>query len=176
MREIRNYEKFVSLLWAKIGLKQPNFCDLEKMERSVLAGLAETEELQLVLNLSESTGVSDFVFEMLYGTGEIQNCDRAAVSANQVILVVPLAKAIVCRTAVEADSSNNPMFLQACDQAIHSGRIAIDIKVRVPSDLLKCQRPIGRRENVKTSTKCGCFPQTGFGTFLKKVGDYWKGG
>lgn len=137
-------------------------------ESGSLATQATAIKLQLVLQITIPTILCNLLFEMLHRTGDIENFHRPAVSANQVVLMAAFAKTVVSGPAVETDAANDPVFLEASDQPVNRGRIAVGRKLGIVSDLLQGHRSICGSENRKARPQGTCPPESRLGTGRKQ--------
>ncbi len=81
---------------------------------------------------------------------DIEDFHRTAVTANEVVVMVLLAEAIMRCPAVETDAADDAAFLKSLDEAIHRRGVGVDFEVRTPGDILERERTRGLREDSET--------------------------
>ncbi len=94
----------------------------------LLAGPATAVELEFVIEISIAALFGNLLLKMLDGTGDIKDFDGTTVAADQVILVVSLAQAVMSRAAVKTNPPDDAVFFKLGDQAVDCGGIARDLE------------------------------------------------
>ena len=124
-----------------------------------------------MLEIGETAFLRDLFFEMLHRAGDIEDLDRPAVAADEVVLMMIFAQAVVRRAAVEADPADDAALFETGDETVNSRRIARDIESRTGCDLLQRHGLIRRGEDFQTGLE-SCRPsQAGRRAFRKEVFD-----
>lgn len=121
-----------------------------------------------MLEIGVSARFRNFFLKMLDRTGDVENLDRAAVTANQIVLVAALAEAVMRGAAVETDAPDNASFLKAGNETVNGRRIAGNPQKRALADLLQGEGLPCFEEDFKTRFQRTGFPETRAGTLVEE--------
>lgn len=92
--------------------------------------------LKLVIELGVSADFRNFLFQLLHWTRQLENFHRAAVAANQVIMMPTRHRqGEVCRALVQTQSAHEALFAQAVEKTEESGPVADPFYLRRFFDL-----------------------------------------
>lgn len=106
---------------------------------SILAGATAAKKLQLVVEIGVSALFCDLAFEIFNGTADVEYLDGTAVAADEIILMIAFPEAEVCRPAVKANPTNDPLFLEPRDETIDRSGITRDAEIRTAPDFLESE-------------------------------------
>jgi len=136
-----------------------------------LAEAAAAEKLKFVLEVCKAAFLRDLLFEMFHWTGDIENLDGSAVSADEIVLMMILAQAVMRRAAVEADAADDAALLETAHEPIDRSGITRHIEGRARCDLLQRHGLVRRGEDFQAGLK-SCRPsKAGCRTLRKEVTD-----
>lgn len=125
----------------------------------LLARAAATVELELMLDIRETTLGLDLLLKVLDRACDVENLNRTAVAADEIVLMIALAETIVRRTAVKTDPADNSLFFQTSHQPIQRRRVTRDVELRIGRDLLQGDRLVCIHENSQTGLQRRSFPK-----------------
>jgi hypothetical protein len=132
-----------------------------------LAGGAAAEKFQFVLEIRVAACFRNLLFEMLDGAGDIENLNRPAVAANEIILMTALPEAVVSGPTVKSNASNDTFLLQPRDESIDRRRVAGNSEEGARPDLLERKRLPCLEKNFEAGSQGTGSPQAGIGTLVE---------
>jgi len=160
--------------------QRPYFCNYRNFEKvvrtclrglSLLASAAAAEKLKFVLKISEAAFLGDLFFEMFHRAGDIEDLDRAAISADEIILMMIFAQAVMGCAAVETDAADDAALLESAYETIDRCGIARDVKSGIRRNLLQGHGLVRRGKDFKAGLKRSRPAQAGRRAFRKEVFD-----
>ena len=139
------------------------------MSDGLLARGAATVKFELVVDVGKAGLSRNLLFEVSDRACKIENFHRSAVATNEVVVMMLLAKAIVRRATVKADSADYATFFESLNEAIHRCRVGVDFKVRALGNVLKREWVWSFREDSKASLQSSGPTHPGTGALFQET-------